>query len=434
MQTVWRDDERFVETYWKQRSRPAGLQHLRLGHPRRGRLLLHPRPHRRRDQRRRAPPGHARDRGEHLQPSERRRGRGGRRRRRAEGPGGDGLRGRRRTPARAGRRRGRGSQLEGEIMKMVDRAARRGGAAVARALRQRAAQDALRQAAAPGDPGGLREPRPGRPDHDRGPGALQQIRIWRRWSTPEPPAAVHRIAAARAALAQSWLVPACRCAGCRLGGFGSVAAASAAAAARPSRAAFQRFGPGRGRAYCGLGCTRQTARRARSRSTRQTPAGSPPTTISSVARGPRRRRSTCCRNVHPDKADARRRRRPASCAGSDFGSSLGQNEVAVQGADAAAGRATRSTRCSLHDAAGGVRGRRRQRCRRQSAGARSRSTTASPRSARQFDATSATRNSSWRSRSTSLRGVPETVWKRQAKRDDRGPGAARHGCPDLLCR
>ena len=92
MQTVWRDDERFVEHLLAERPGPAGLQHLRLGHPRRGRLLLHPRPHRRRHQRRRPPAGHARDRGEHLEPPERRRGGGGRRRRCAEGPGRDGVR------------------------------------------------------------------------------------------------------------------------------------------------------------------------------------------------------------------------------------------------------------------------------------------------------------------------------------------------------
>jgi propionyl-CoA synthetase len=41
----------------EEHARPHGLQHLRLGHPRRGRLLLHPRPHRRRHQRRRPPLG-----------------------------------------------------------------------------------------------------------------------------------------------------------------------------------------------------------------------------------------------------------------------------------------------------------------------------------------------------------------------------------------
>ena len=41
----------------------TGVQLAGLGDPRRGRLHLHPRPHRRRDQRRRASPGHARDRG-----------------------------------------------------------------------------------------------------------------------------------------------------------------------------------------------------------------------------------------------------------------------------------------------------------------------------------------------------------------------------------
>ncbi len=49
----------------------AGLFDVRLGHTRRRRLLLHPGPHRRRDQRRRPPARHARDRGKHLQPSQR---------------------------------------------------------------------------------------------------------------------------------------------------------------------------------------------------------------------------------------------------------------------------------------------------------------------------------------------------------------------------
>ena len=60
-------------------------------------------------------------------------------------------------------------KLEGEIMKRGRRAARRRGAAGARALRHRAAEDALGQAAAPRDPGGVRAARPGRPDDDRGP-------------------------------------------------------------------------------------------------------------------------------------------------------------------------------------------------------------------------------------------------------------------------
>ena len=55
MQTVWATT-RFVNTYWKSVPEPTRLQHLRLGGARRGRLLLHPRPHRRRDQRRRPPP------------------------------------------------------------------------------------------------------------------------------------------------------------------------------------------------------------------------------------------------------------------------------------------------------------------------------------------------------------------------------------------
>jgi hypothetical protein len=74
-----------------QRARQGGVQHLRLGCSRRGRLLLHPGPHRRRDQRGRPPPGHPRDRGEHFQPPERGRGGGGGRGRPAQGPGGHGV-------------------------------------------------------------------------------------------------------------------------------------------------------------------------------------------------------------------------------------------------------------------------------------------------------------------------------------------------------
>jgi propionyl-CoA synthetase len=75
LQTIWGDDQRFVQTYWSTFPRQTGLQHLRLGHPRCGRLLLHPGPHRRRDQRGRPPPGHPRDRRGHQQTQ--RRGRGG---------------------------------------------------------------------------------------------------------------------------------------------------------------------------------------------------------------------------------------------------------------------------------------------------------------------------------------------------------------------
>ena len=79
MTTVWGDDERFVKTYFAHFQGRAGLLHLRLGHPRRGRLLLHPRPHRRRDQRRRPPPRHARDRGGGAGAPQHRRSRRGRR-------------------------------------------------------------------------------------------------------------------------------------------------------------------------------------------------------------------------------------------------------------------------------------------------------------------------------------------------------------------
>ena len=72
-------------------------------------------------------------------------------------------------PGRGGARRRRGAaQARGRHHEDGRSAARLGGAAVAGALRQRPAEDALRQAAAPGDPGDLRAPRPGRPDDDRG--------------------------------------------------------------------------------------------------------------------------------------------------------------------------------------------------------------------------------------------------------------------------
>jgi hypothetical protein len=50
------------------------------------------------------------------------------------------------------------------------------GPAGARAFRHPAAQDPQRQAPAPRHPGRLRRPRPRRPDDHRGPGGLQQIR------------------------------------------------------------------------------------------------------------------------------------------------------------------------------------------------------------------------------------------------------------------
>ena len=59
MQTVWHDDARFVRTYWESIPGRRVYSDVRLGHPRRRRLLLHPRTHRRRHQRRRAPPRHA---------------------------------------------------------------------------------------------------------------------------------------------------------------------------------------------------------------------------------------------------------------------------------------------------------------------------------------------------------------------------------------
>ena len=60
-------------------------------------------------------------------------------------------------------------KLEGEIMKRVDEQLGAVGAAGAGALRHRAAEDPLGQAAAPCDPGGVRAARPGRPHHHRRP-------------------------------------------------------------------------------------------------------------------------------------------------------------------------------------------------------------------------------------------------------------------------
>ena len=157
-----------------------GLLDLRLGHPRQGRLLLHPRAHRRRDQRRRPPPGHARDRGggaARIRTS--RNGRGRRRRPLkgqmplafavVEGRGED------RQPRRA---RGTGEGGDGDCRP----AARRDRAAGARALRHAAAEDALGQAAAPLDPGARRRPRPGRSDHDRGSRRAGADQAAPRWS------------------------------------------------------------------------------------------------------------------------------------------------------------------------------------------------------------------------------------------------------------
>jgi hypothetical protein len=63
MTTIWGDDERFVKTLFHDLLEEGRLLDLRLGHPRQGWLLLHPRAHRRRDQRGGPPARHARDRG-----------------------------------------------------------------------------------------------------------------------------------------------------------------------------------------------------------------------------------------------------------------------------------------------------------------------------------------------------------------------------------
>ncbi len=77
-------------------------------------------------------------------------------------------------------------RLEGDIMKTVAAGLGALGAAGARPLRRGAAEDAQRQAAAPRDPGDLRGPRPGRPDDDRGRlGAAGRARCRRRGLSPE---------------------------------------------------------------------------------------------------------------------------------------------------------------------------------------------------------------------------------------------------------
>ena len=170
MTTIWGDDERFVKTYLK-RSRQAGLHDVRLGHARRGRLLLRPRPHRRRDQRRGPSSRHARNRGSGAVASEHRRS----------------------------RRRRRGRSVKGQVpvafvvVRDADRdsrarrrmrrrswprwiAARRHRAAGARAFRDGAAEDALGQAAAPRIQALAEGRDPGDLTTIEDPGALMQVR------------------------------------------------------------------------------------------------------------------------------------------------------------------------------------------------------------------------------------------------------------------
>ena len=101
-------------------SRPspaAWLFDLRLGAGGRGRLLVHPGPHRRRHQRGRPSPGHARDRGIRQQPRGHRRVRRGRRGRRAQGQVAMAFAVLKNPPAPR-RRRARGA--EGDIMRLVE--------------------------------------------------------------------------------------------------------------------------------------------------------------------------------------------------------------------------------------------------------------------------------------------------------------------------
>ena len=67
LRTLWGDDERFREAYWSRDARR--VLHGRRRAPRRGRLLLGRRPHRRRAQRRRPSHRHRRDRERARQPS-----------------------------------------------------------------------------------------------------------------------------------------------------------------------------------------------------------------------------------------------------------------------------------------------------------------------------------------------------------------------------
>src|SRR6185369_7581686 len=129
------------------------------------RLLHHPRPHRRRDQRRRPPSGHPRNRGSDPEPRGNRRSGRGRGRRQAQGPGTDGFRRgqgcRPRRDARAGQGPGEGSLRYGR------QHPRRHRPAGPRPFRDRSAQDPLRQDAAPFASGPGRRPRSGRSDDHR---------------------------------------------------------------------------------------------------------------------------------------------------------------------------------------------------------------------------------------------------------------------------
>ncbi len=130
MQTIWRDDDRFVKTYWS--TIPGRMVYSTFDWGIRDK-------DRRRDQCRRPPPGHARDRGEHLQPPECGGGRGGGRGRQPQGPGGDGLRGgARRRPWRCGCK----AQARRRDHEAGGRAAGRCRPAGPRALCDGAAQDA----------------------------------------------------------------------------------------------------------------------------------------------------------------------------------------------------------------------------------------------------------------------------------------------------
>ena len=98
--------------------------------------------------------------------SKHRRGRSGRRGRRAKGPGRDGVC----DPegSEPGGHAGEEARARGRDDEDRRQPARRGGAAIARALRQRAAEDAFREIAAAVDPGAVRGTRSRRSDDDRG--------------------------------------------------------------------------------------------------------------------------------------------------------------------------------------------------------------------------------------------------------------------------
>ncbi len=120
MSTVWGDDKRFVSTYWSSIPDQQAYSTFDWGIQDEDGYVYDPRPHRRRDQRRRPSARHARDRGSVVEPCGGRGSGGGRRDGCAEGSGGNGLR---RAARRAGLcgRQGASAELEAELTATVDR-------------------------------------------------------------------------------------------------------------------------------------------------------------------------------------------------------------------------------------------------------------------------------------------------------------------------